>query len=482
MSENQIGEFLAALRKSKGYTQQEVAERLGVSNKTVSSWETGASCPDISVIPVIAELYEVTCDEILRGRRLSSDGEERGGAAKRDRALRHILRRQRTNLATVCCISGGLTACGVILTLLVGYAALESLIGFFVGTIFLVASVLTCAVAVQRIRLSLGDECLCEEAERLSASLGRALLWVSCANVAAFAFILPHVFAPVHTGLTFGLSWIGVQLICGAVGLLVALLAGIPIELHYRKKSISRAVAETSPSADAVRSRAISANALARWRYSRILLAIILPVFIIEGVAIWLGVSASSTEIVWPAGTYTFIDADALSDLGGPFSDGEYSLVYEEQPQDKSETGRYEVRYLFKNFPERWEDYYLTEHTADGTIVTIYKYRYEATIDGVAEIYEFYAYNPEWQGGITEIVAEARTYQDEDGATFVSVIVRLDIAPTLKEQRDVEELVFRADVLGWSGFAVGMVGVIYLAVAIPLTVRGERAFRKKISA
>ena len=67
-----IGEFLFILRKSKGMTQQEVADRLGVSNKTVSSWETGASCPDISLLPAIAELYGVTCDELLRGERISS--------------------------------------------------------------------------------------------------------------------------------------------------------------------------------------------------------------------------------------------------------------------------------------------------------------------------------------------------------------------------------------------------------------------------
>ncbi len=65
-----IGEFLAILRKSKGMTQQEVADRLGVSNKTVSSWETGASCPDISMLPAIAELFGVTCDELLRGERI----------------------------------------------------------------------------------------------------------------------------------------------------------------------------------------------------------------------------------------------------------------------------------------------------------------------------------------------------------------------------------------------------------------------------
>ena len=62
-----IGEFLSILRKSKGLTQQEVADALGVSNKTVSSWETGASCPDIGMLHAIAELFGVTCDELLRG-------------------------------------------------------------------------------------------------------------------------------------------------------------------------------------------------------------------------------------------------------------------------------------------------------------------------------------------------------------------------------------------------------------------------------
>lgn len=70
MTKTNIGEFIAALRKSSGYTQQEVADRLGVSNKTVSSWETGASCPDIALLPSIAELFGVTCDELLRGERI----------------------------------------------------------------------------------------------------------------------------------------------------------------------------------------------------------------------------------------------------------------------------------------------------------------------------------------------------------------------------------------------------------------------------
>ena len=69
MEKQTIGQFLSALRRSNGYTQQDVAEKLGVSNKTISSWERDASAPDISVIPAIAELYGVTCDEILRAKR-----------------------------------------------------------------------------------------------------------------------------------------------------------------------------------------------------------------------------------------------------------------------------------------------------------------------------------------------------------------------------------------------------------------------------
>lgn len=69
MEKQTIGQFLSALRRSNGYTQQEVAEKLGVSNKTVSCWERDSCYPDISLIPAIAELYGVTCDEILRAKR-----------------------------------------------------------------------------------------------------------------------------------------------------------------------------------------------------------------------------------------------------------------------------------------------------------------------------------------------------------------------------------------------------------------------------
>ena len=73
MQPEKIGDFLASLRKSKGFTQQEVAEQLNLSNKTISKWESGAGLPDVSVLPALAELYGVSVDDILAGQRLKRD-------------------------------------------------------------------------------------------------------------------------------------------------------------------------------------------------------------------------------------------------------------------------------------------------------------------------------------------------------------------------------------------------------------------------
>lgn len=69
------GEFMATLRKANGYTQQEVAEKLNISNRTLSSWETDRTLPDVLMLPAIADLYGVTVDELLRGER-SNSGEK----------------------------------------------------------------------------------------------------------------------------------------------------------------------------------------------------------------------------------------------------------------------------------------------------------------------------------------------------------------------------------------------------------------------
>lgn len=69
MDQMKIGCFLKTLRKEKGLTQEQLAEHLSVSARTVSRWETGSNMPDISLLLEIAELYNVGIPEIIRGER-----------------------------------------------------------------------------------------------------------------------------------------------------------------------------------------------------------------------------------------------------------------------------------------------------------------------------------------------------------------------------------------------------------------------------
>lgn len=68
-----FGAFLVQLRKEKGLTQKELAEKLYVSDKAVSKWERGLSLPDISLLTPLAEILGVTVTELLRGERLGAE-------------------------------------------------------------------------------------------------------------------------------------------------------------------------------------------------------------------------------------------------------------------------------------------------------------------------------------------------------------------------------------------------------------------------
>ena len=76
MNQKKIGSFLKELRKEKGITQEEFAENLNVSGRTVSRWETGVNMPDISLLVDIAEFFNVSIPEIINGERKSENMNE----------------------------------------------------------------------------------------------------------------------------------------------------------------------------------------------------------------------------------------------------------------------------------------------------------------------------------------------------------------------------------------------------------------------
>lgn len=63
-----IGKNIIAFRKDAGMTQEELANQIGVSAQAVSKWETGVSMPDILLLPVIADVFGITVDEIYSGK------------------------------------------------------------------------------------------------------------------------------------------------------------------------------------------------------------------------------------------------------------------------------------------------------------------------------------------------------------------------------------------------------------------------------
>ena len=73
MDMTRIGAFLAELRKENDLTQEELGESLGVSNKTVSRWETGTYLPPVEMLQRLSERYSVSINEILSGERLTEE-------------------------------------------------------------------------------------------------------------------------------------------------------------------------------------------------------------------------------------------------------------------------------------------------------------------------------------------------------------------------------------------------------------------------
>ena len=71
MDQIKIGKFIASLRKQAELTQEQLGEKLGVTNKTISRWENGNYMPDIEMLQLLAKEFHVNINEILAGERMS---------------------------------------------------------------------------------------------------------------------------------------------------------------------------------------------------------------------------------------------------------------------------------------------------------------------------------------------------------------------------------------------------------------------------
>ena len=70
MEQAMIGKFISACRKEKGLTQMQLAEKLNITNRAVSKWETGKSMPDVSLMLDLCSILGITVNELLSGERI----------------------------------------------------------------------------------------------------------------------------------------------------------------------------------------------------------------------------------------------------------------------------------------------------------------------------------------------------------------------------------------------------------------------------
>ena len=79
MENKTMGEIISALRKEKGMTQRDLAEKLNVSDKAVSKWERNVACPDIQNIPKLAEILGISVDELINAQPKEQSGHKGAG-------------------------------------------------------------------------------------------------------------------------------------------------------------------------------------------------------------------------------------------------------------------------------------------------------------------------------------------------------------------------------------------------------------------
>ncbi len=221
MEAKTIGKFITALRKANGMTQKDLAEKLNVTDKTISRWERDEGAPDLSMIPVIAEIFDVTCDELLRGERKSpvereakeatADTEENAAVAKEElsakseKQLKRLLKVTTSQFKNRTYIALGLSVLGIIVALICNLAFLNAILGGLLGIIFYAAGIICQFIFHNRAALSVEDSGIDEES---LASFKRDTIRLSEKSigftVACFGFTSPLMLVDAYLGLSAG--------------------------------------------------------------------------------------------------------------------------------------------------------------------------------------------------------------------------------------------------------------------------------------
>ncbi len=207
MEKKTIGKFIAVLRKANGMTQKELGDKLLVSDKTISRWECDESLPDLSLIPAIAEIFDITADELLRGERNTtqntSSNDETKSKVKSDKQFRYMIHKKYQQYKNRSVIACSVMAIGILIAAICDICFTRGILGFLLGTIFIVIAVVLQHAGYTDYVLFIDEEdSHVEESEAYNQKLKSKNTLIYFIALEAFAFLLPlGLFNMAYTGI-----------------------------------------------------------------------------------------------------------------------------------------------------------------------------------------------------------------------------------------------------------------------------------------
>ena len=144
MDQIKVGKFIAACRKEQGMTQANLAEKLGISDRAVSKWETGKSMPDSGIMLELCELLKINVNELLSGERIMAESYDKRAEENLLEMRRQVEEKNRQLLRTEYLIAFPAVLAGLIIVFVASFVEMPvwlriALISFAFVMIFVVA-------------------------------------------------------------------------------------------------------------------------------------------------------------------------------------------------------------------------------------------------------------------------------------------------------------------------------------------------------
>ncbi|MCD8117306.1 MAG: helix-turn-helix domain-containing protein [Oscillospiraceae bacterium] len=246
MGQKSIGAFIAALRKANGMTQKDLADRLNVSDKTVSRWERDEGAPDLSLIPVIAEIFGVTCDELLRGERRApeeradeAEAEGESATARGQKQRQRLLAAGLTRYKNHTYIAMGVSLAGLAAAMILNLGFLYAIIGFSVAMIFLIAGVVCQLIFINNAFAAVAGIDEGKDLYNYKRSVVRLGEYSFGLDVFLLGVALPLLFVAAYLGLS-AASWLAYGLLAAAVLTVVYVVICWAVNASLVKKGVLR--------------------------------------------------------------------------------------------------------------------------------------------------------------------------------------------------------------------------------------------------